>query len=51
MRMASLQQRREELERKEFQLKESLVKFDRFLKVSQCPRIVNSLLASSLSIS
>ena len=35
MKMESLQQRREELERKEFQLKESLLKFDKFLKVSQ----------------
>ena len=33
MKMESLQQRREELERKEFQLKESLLKFDKFLKV------------------
>ena len=30
--MESLQQRREELERKEYQLKESLLKFDKFLK-------------------
>lgn len=34
MKMESLQQRREELERKEYQLKESLLKFDKFLKVS-----------------
>lgn len=34
MKTESLQQRREELERKEFQLKESLQKFDKFLKVS-----------------
>ena len=33
MKMESLQQRREELERKECQLKESLLKFDHFLKV------------------
>ena len=33
--MESLQQRREELDRKEYQLKESLLKFDKFLKV-QC---------------
>ena len=33
MKMESLQQRREELERKEFQLKESLFRFDKFLKV------------------
>ena len=33
--MESLQQRREELERKEQQLKDSLLKFDKFLKV-QC---------------
>ena len=32
MKMESLQQRREELERKEYQLKESLLKFDKFLK-------------------
>ena len=35
MKMESLQQRREELERKEFQLKESLLKFDKFLKVGR----------------
>ena len=35
MKMESLQQRREELDRKEYQLKESLLKFDKFLKV-QC---------------
>ena len=35
MKMESLQQRREELERKEFQLKGSLLTFDKFLKV--CP--------------
>lgn len=34
MKMESLQQRREELERKEYQLKESLLKFDKFLKVN-----------------
>ena len=34
MKMESLQQRREELERKEYQLKESLLKFDKFLKAS-----------------
>lgn len=33
MKMESLQQRREELVRKEYQLKESLLKFDKFLKV------------------
>ena len=33
MKMESLQQRREELDRKEYQLKESLLKFDKFLKV------------------
>jgi len=32
--MESLHQRREELEKKEFHLKESLLKFDKFLKVS-----------------
>ena len=36
MKMESLQQRREELERKEFHLKESLLKFDKFLKVKYC---------------
>ena len=33
MKMDTLQQRRDELERKEQQLKESLLKFDKFLKV------------------
>lgn len=33
MKMESLQQRREELERKEYQLKKSLLQFDKFLKV------------------
>jgi hypothetical protein len=33
MKMESLQQRREELERKECDLKEQLLKFDHFLKV------------------
>ena len=33
MKMDSLKQRREELSRKETQLKESLLKFDKFLKV------------------
>ncbi len=32
--METLQQRRDELERKEEKLKESLLKFDKFLKVS-----------------
>ncbi len=31
--METLQQRRDELERKEHRLKESLLKFDKFLKV------------------
>ena len=35
VKMESLQQRREELERKEQQLKDSLLKFDKFLKVLQ----------------
>ena len=35
MKMESLQQRREELDRKEYQLKESLLKFDKFLKVCE----------------
>lgn len=34
MKMESLQQRKEELERKEYSLKEHLLKFDHFLKVS-----------------
>ncbi len=33
LKMETLQQRRDELERKEQQLKESLLKFDKFLKV------------------
>jgi len=33
MKMESLQQRRDELEKKEFSLKEHLLKFDHFLKV------------------
>ncbi len=35
MKMESLHQRRDELEKKELQLKESVLKFDKFLKV--CP--------------
>ncbi|KAJ8042691.1 Coiled-coil domain-containing protein 42-like [Holothuria leucospilota] len=38
MKTESLQQRREELERKEFQLKESLQKFDKFLKENDSKR-------------
>ena len=38
MKMESLQQRKEELERKEFQLKESLLKFDKFLKENDSKR-------------
>ena len=38
MRMESLQQRREELEKKEQQLKESLLKFDKFLKENDMKR-------------
>ena len=34
MKMETLQQRRDELENKEQSLKESLLKFDKFLKVS-----------------
>ena len=34
MKMETLQQRRDELERKEQKLKESLLKFDKFVKVS-----------------
>ena len=40
MKMETLQQRRDELERKEQQLKESLLKFDKFLKVSQLKKII-----------
>lgn len=39
MKMESLQQRREEVERKEMQLKESLLKFDKFLKENDSKRI------------
>lgn len=39
MKMESLQQRREELEKKEFQLKESLLKFDKFLKDNDSKRV------------
>lgn len=38
MKMESLQQRREELHRKEYQLKESLLKFDKFLKENDSKR-------------
>jgi len=38
MKMKSLEQRKEELERKEFQLKESLLKFDKFLKENDSKR-------------
>ena len=34
MNMESLQQRRDDLERKEQKLKESLLKFDKFVKVT-----------------
>ncbi len=34
MKMETLQQRRDELDRKEQELKESLLKFDKFLKAS-----------------
>ena len=37
MKMETLQQRRDELERKEQKLKESLLKFDKFVKV----RLIN----------
>ena len=43
MKMESLQQRKEELERKEFQLKESLLKFDKFLKVIICHSFFNHI--------
>jgi hypothetical protein len=36
VRMEALRQRRLDLERKEYQLKESLIKFDKFLKVRRC---------------
>ena len=38
MKMENLQQRREELERKELQLKDSLLKFDKFLKENDMKR-------------
>ena len=38
MKMENLQQRREELERKEVQLKDSLLKFDKFLKENDMKR-------------
>ncbi|CAH1801380.1 unnamed protein product [Owenia fusiformis] len=38
IKMESIQQRREELEKKEFQLKESLLKFDKFLKENDSKR-------------
>ena len=38
MKTESLQQRRDELERKEHQLKESLLKFDKFLKENDSKR-------------
>jgi len=41
MKMESLQQRREELERKECDLKEQLLKFDHFLKVCRKFFILN----------
>ena len=44
MKMESLQQRREELERKEYQLKESLLKFDKFLKVMENVLLENVLI-------
>lgn len=37
MKMESLSQRKQELEKKEVQLKESVVKFDKFLKVIFSP--------------
>ena len=40
MRMETLQQRRDELERKEQKLKESLLKFDKFVKVNSTNIIV-----------
>jgi len=43
MKMESFQQRREELERKEFQLKESLLTFDKFLKVASATALYCSL--------
>ena len=43
MKMESLTQRKHELEKKEVQLKESVVKFDKFLKVIiKIKRITNS---------
>jgi len=48
MKMETLQQRRDELERKEQQLKESLLKFDKFLKVWHLLRL--NLLSTSVTI-
>jgi len=42
MKIESLHQRQEELQRKEFWLKESLLKFDKFLKVSTTYKSENS---------
>ena len=43
MKMETLQQRRDELERKEQRLKESLLKFDKFLKVRVLAQIPGSV--------
>ena len=48
MKMESLQQRREELERKEYQLKESLLKFDKFLKVSHKSMCVHACIRNAV---
>ena len=50
MKMETLQQRRDELERKEQQLKESLLKFDKFFKVCQKVTIVLLLLTLTTCI-
>lgn len=50
MKMESLQQRREELDRKEYQLKESLLKFDKFLKVQYMYVNLENLIIATIPI-
>lgn len=50
MKMESLQQRREELDRKEYQLKESLLKFDKFLKVQYMYVNLENLIIAAIPI-
>lgn len=51
MKMESLNQRKLELEKKELQLKESVIKFDKFLKVfaQNIHSSINSKIASSIN--